>query len=49
MNIFEELEILYSEIDDHYAREELAARRNSDDEKENEFARRREPKVPLLS
>jgi len=45
MNIFEELEVLYSEIDDYYAREELEARRNMDEideTKEIEFARKRE-------
>jgi hypothetical protein len=42
MNIFEELETLYSEIDDYYAREELAARRDFDETRENEFARKRE-------
>lgn len=42
MNIFEELEVLYSEIDDYYVRQELEARRNKDENKEREFARKRE-------
>jgi len=42
MNIFEELEALYSEIDDFYARCELDARNNENENKEIAFARKRE-------
>lgn len=42
MNIFEELEVIYSEIDNYYAQKELEARDNSDTDQEREFARKRE-------
>jgi hypothetical protein len=42
MNIFEELKTLYSEIDNYYVKQLVEARRDADEEKENEFSRRRE-------
>lgn len=42
MSIFDELGVLYSEIDDYYAQKELEARNNSEKEKEKEFTQKRE-------
>lgn len=42
MNIFEELEVIYSEIDNYYAQKELGARNISNSAQEREFSRKRE-------